>query len=95
MFWVPQSDLLHHLSLRQGTHVLHVPNQTHLALVTVSNEIVHPMPVVVLVGLIGLPPGTEGRFQGRSRLAPFAWPSHSYLDEEVCGQLDANHEISP
>ena len=40
------------------------------------------MPVVVLVGLIGLPPGTEGRFQGRSRLAPFAWPSHSYLDEE-------------
>ena len=41
---------------------------------------VHPMPMVVLVGTI--PPGTEGRFQGRSRLAPLAWPSHSYLDEE-------------
>ena len=49
---------------------------------TVSDEIAHPIPVVVLVGLIGLPPGTERHAQGRSRLAPFTWLSHSYLDEE-------------
>ena len=54
-----------------------------LLCVTVLNEMVHTMPLVVLVGTI--PPGTEGRSQGRSRLAPLAWPSHSYLDEEFVG----------
>ena len=81
VFWVPQSDLLHHRSLRQGTHVLHVPKQTHLAKFRMK---MFPIPVVERVGIFGLPPWAEGHAQGRSLLAPFVWhdvvPLFSYDD---------------
>ena len=71
-FWVPQSDLLHHRSLRQGTPVLHVPKQTHLAKLLFRMKM-FPIPVVERVGIFGLPPWAEGHAQGRSLLAPFVW----------------------
>ena len=92
VFWASQSDLLHHLSLRQGTHVLHVTTQTHLAQWLFRMKLC--IPCRWGVSRSHRPVAGDGQTLSRQKpICPICLAGPLLSWRGVCGLLDANQEI--